>query len=531
MATTRAIPDAAAAGAAGTSGRGISRSRDIEPRGGRLGDLAVVGIPALLALALCLYELTARSLWLDEAATVAIASQHGGAFGAALAHDGGNMLGYYALMHVLIGLFGSGSLVIRLPSALAATATVAIVGSLALRLFGRRVALASGLLTAVSLALVYWGQDARGYVPMIALIAASFIAFVALLEEGAGWRAWIAYVVVTTAAVYTGLEAVLVVPAQLVALLWYRNRARAVLSAVATAAACCIPLAVLAADRGSGQLFWVPPPGWREFKQVIQALTSSGLQPSFYSATGTALLVLSVVVLGAGAVRAMRLMLAGHAPDAWRAVLVLSWLVVPVLLALLESAVGQSIFQARYLLVSLPAVSLLLAWTVAEQRVAAPLMLTLLAVLITLRALQVAPAYGVSTENWRSATGYVMARAQPGDCIAFYPLDNRQAFRYYLTSTAGAPRPILPTLPWSQVRPFVEDYGSLSASQLARLPLECSRVWLLSSHEGRAGGPPLSRGNYVRFVELTSGVRREYPVTRSASFGVAGLITVTLYAR
>ena len=48
-------------------------------------------------------ELTTRSLWLDEAATVAIASQHGAAFGAALAHDGGNMLGYYGLMHVLIG--------------------------------------------------------------------------------------------------------------------------------------------------------------------------------------------------------------------------------------------------------------------------------------------------------------------------------------------------------------------------------------------------------------------------------------------
>ena len=58
-------------------------------------------VPAVVALALCLIELTTRSLWLDEAATVAIAGQHGSAFWHAAAHDGGNMLGYYALLHVL----------------------------------------------------------------------------------------------------------------------------------------------------------------------------------------------------------------------------------------------------------------------------------------------------------------------------------------------------------------------------------------------------------------------------------------------
>src|SRR5205085_11098382 len=103
----------------------------------RLRDLAVVGIPTALALVLCLYDLTARSLWLDEAATVSIVSQHGAAFGAALAHDGGNMLGYYALLHVLTGWFGTGVFVIRFPSVIFAGATVAVTGTLALRLFGR----------------------------------------------------------------------------------------------------------------------------------------------------------------------------------------------------------------------------------------------------------------------------------------------------------------------------------------------------------------------------------------------------------
>jgi hypothetical protein len=93
----------------------------------RLWDVTAVAAPAALAVALCLYELTTRSLWLDEAATVAIAGQHGSALWNAISHDGGNMLGYYALMHVLVGWFGHGALVIRLPSVVAAGAAAAAV--------------------------------------------------------------------------------------------------------------------------------------------------------------------------------------------------------------------------------------------------------------------------------------------------------------------------------------------------------------------------------------------------------------------
>lgn len=504
---------------------------------GRLADFLVVALPSLLGLALCLYQITTRSLWLDESATVAIASQHGSAFGAALSHDGGNMLAYYALLHVLIGWFGSGALVIRLPAAIAAAATVGLVGLLGLRLADRRVAAVAGLLTAVSLSLVYWGQNARGYTPMIALVAASFLALLAILERRGRWAPWIGYVACTTAAVYMGLEAALIVPAQLLALVWFRDRWRPVLTGVVVTAACCIPLAVLAADRGSGQLFWVPAPSLRVLKQVLHALASSGLQPSFYTSTSTALLVLTLLVLVAGAARTWTIWRTEGGDAARRPGTIVAWLLVPAVAALIESAVGQSIFQARYLLVSLPAVSLLLAWTLVDRRVlSAPrpvrlLSLGLLAALIALRALQLAPAYGVSSENWRGLTDYVLAHSRPGDCVAFYPQDNRQAFRYYLRDFARAPQPILPTLPWPSVRPFVEDYSSLSPAELAALPQRCGRVWLVASHEGKVGGPPVSHGNYVRFVQLTSGLRRQYPAARTLQFGQAGVVTLTLYSR
>ncbi len=490
-----------------------------------------MAIPTALAAALCLYDLSARSLWLDEAATFSIASQHGAALGSALAHDGGNMLGYYALIHVLIGAFGKGAIVLRLPSVIASVVTVCVVSVLGLRLFDRRVAFGAGLLAAVSLPLVYWGQNARGYSLMVALIAGSFLALVIAVQSAGPRWAWIAYGVLTVGAVYAGLEAVLVIPAQLAVLIRYRERWRGFAVAVAAVAVCCIPLVVLALNRGSGQLFWVPAPSFETAKQVVQSLASTGLQPNFHADTGNTLLAITGIVLVLGVWRISSLVRgSGDWAGAWAPVLVLSWLVVPFVLALLESVAGQSIFQARYLLVSLPAVALLLAWTVLDRRVPAVLGFAALAVLVALRAAQLVPTYGVSPEDWRAATSHVLSRAQAGDCVAFYPLDNRQPFQYYLAgASARAPSPILPSLPLSRARPYVEDYATLSSAQLSALRSRCTRVWLLTSHEGTVGGPPISRRNYARLNALLAGLRGEYPAESRQTFGTAKTVAVTLF--
>ena len=148
----------------------------------RVGDAAVVAIPALLAGAVCLVDITARSLGFDESATASIVSEHGAALSHAISHDGGNMAGYYVLMHALVSVFGRGMLVLRLPSAIAIAVAVAVTGLLGLRLFGRRAALVAGLLTAVSVSLVFWGQGARSYALLVAFSCASFLAFVALVQ-------------------------------------------------------------------------------------------------------------------------------------------------------------------------------------------------------------------------------------------------------------------------------------------------------------------------------------------------------------
>ena len=453
----------------------------------------MVAGPAALALALCLYELSARSLWLDEAATVAIAGQHGSALWRAIAHDGGNMLGYYALLHVLTGWFGHGAFLIRLPSAVSAAACAGIVALLSRRLFDRRVGVVAGVLTAVSLPLVFWGQDARGYAPMLALVAGSFLAFDALVRTG-GRRAWIAYVVLTTLSAYASYVAVLVLPAQLIMLAWRREAWRRIASAVLACAVCWVPLAVLTLERGSGQLFWIPRPSLKTDGQVIKTLTSAAFEPNFrptWAATGLAIIT---VALLAAVVRVVR-------RPAWGPLLALSWLVVPVALMWLESLAGQPLFTPRNALVALPAVALLLAWVLAPIRIG----WAALAVVIALRVVALAPTYSTSPEDWRAATAYVLQARLPGDCLAFYPLDARMPFAYY------ADQP---------VQPYVERYETPS------LPAGCRRVWLVASHQGQPNGTAGSRAHYARYAGLRDALAREYGPPDTRAFGYASAIWV-----
>jgi mannosyltransferase len=463
-------------------------------------DLITVALPTALAAALTLVGLTSRSLGFDEAASVTIALQHGHAFGNAIAHDGGNMSGYYLLLHAVAGVFGRGLEALRLPSAVFAAATVALVTMLGLRLFDRRVALLAGLICAVSLPLVFWGQSARGYAPMVAFTTASWLSFVSMLEHRR--HAGVAYVICTVIAIYSSFVAILAVAAQLV--VWRRRDVRPFLAG----ALCCVPLVVLALERGSGQLFWVPRPSLHSTWQVLQTLASAGLPPSFRipSAVTIVLTVVTVTIISLARRPRTRLLL--------------SWLLVPLALALGESLVAQSIFLPRNLLVSLPPVALLLAVGLTHPRVPAPAASVLVVLLIALRAMPLASAAGVSPEDWKAATAYVREHARPSDCIAFYPADARMGFAYY----GRAGRPVLPADAWGALHAYVEDYATAPISG-------CPRLWLVSSHEGQSNGPAGSRANYARFVALRALLRDEYAREWDARFGYAAVITVRLLSR
>jgi mannosyltransferase len=508
-----------------------------EAVGDRQLDVAAVAVPAALAAVLCLIDLTRRSIGFDEAATAAIAAQHGHALASAIARDGGNMSAYYVLMHVLTAWFGSGTLVLRLPSVLSITATAALVPLIGLRLFDRRTAFVAGLLTAVSMPLVFWGQDARAYAPMVALVTGSMFGFAWFVEGEGGRPALAAYFACTTLAAFCSFVAVLAIPVQLVMLYWRRSAVRPVLVSLAASVVCWIPLIVLAIRRGQSQIFWVPHVSLRVEKQVLESLTSAGLEPTFHtSATMWALMAVTVVGVLAVAVlhivRASRPALRETA--LWGQRLVLLWVAAPVALAFVESLVAQPTFTQRNLLMCVPAVALVLAIGITDRRLPPVATWGALALLIVLRAIALVPTYAASPEDWQRASSYVLANAQPDDCVAFYPQDARMAFEYYIgrdgpVTIALAPRSVLPVVRWGVAKPFVEQYQTLSETQIAAIRKSCPRLWLVASHQGQGGGPSAeSRRHWTQYKALLAELEGAYGQDSSTAFGYAATIYVDL---
>jgi hypothetical protein len=325
---------------------------------------------------------------------------------------------------------------------------------------------------------------------------------------------------------------VLAVPAQLLLLVRRPRLALRLTGALAVVAVACIPLMALATGRGSSQLFWVPRPTHKVETQVLQALTSAGLQPNFHrTAITTPLLILTLATLLAVAVLIVRRRRRGDG-DQWGGLMLLSWFAVPVILAWLESIVTQPIFVPRDLLMAVPPVALLLAVGLTDRRLPLAVSVAGLLVLVGLRASAVVLAYGVSPEPWQQTTAYVLDHARPGDCLAFYPEDARMAFQYYVGSggkaIGRAPRSVLPVARWGVVRPYVERYRTLTPAQVVRTRSVCRRMWLVTSHEGQLDGPAASLANRARWLTLRAELERTYGRAPVKQFGYASAIHVQL---
>ena len=117
---------------------------------------------------------------------------------------------------------------------------------------------------------------------------------------------------------------------------------------------------------------------------------------------------------------------------------VLSWLLVPILLDTIFSLAYRSIFNSSFLLQSVPAGALTIAFVVGKLLPKAVSNLTAVALTALLLAALI-PTYGVSYEQWAQASRYIARAAQSGDCLTV----NKPG----LASISGSTSPHNPPLP------------------------------------------------------------------------------------
>lgn len=156
----------------------------------------------LAALALRLVHLTRFELWVDEAATWHFAklAVAGGILEQARLEPTPPL--FYALVGVLMRLFGESDLVMRLPSTIFGALAVPLAFELGRRLWNRRAGWVGAVVMAVHPLHVFYSREARVYPLLLALTLLLFLLLWRALETDRT-RLWIAFAAVLTLACFS----------------------------------------------------------------------------------------------------------------------------------------------------------------------------------------------------------------------------------------------------------------------------------------------------------------------------------------
>ena len=296
--------------------------------------------------------------------------------------------------------------------------------ALGARLLGRVAGLIAAGVLATSVVVVDWSQRGHGAALALAAVVAATLALVAALERPSRWR-WALWGLAGVIAVAASLLAAAVLVAHAAAFLMHRPRpawrAPAVALAVIAVTALASSVLVLASD--ARRIGGLGLPAANETADALWRLI--GLTP------------VPIVVAGLGLFVLATARVAGAAT--WKAVLLGTWLVTPVVLGLLVS-LARPAFDAGYAVVAVPALALLVAaGVVSQQRWVA---LGLVAALGAGAAFRLGEWYtGPAAEDWRGAVEAIRAEQRAGEAVIVLPERQQAAIAYYAGDGFTVDRP------------------------------------------------------------------------------------------
>jgi mannosyltransferase len=328
----------------------------------------LVVLVVTLGAFLRLYRLTSQSLWNDELSSYV--RSHFDTVGTVIddgARYDGHPPGYLILLFGVQKLFGHSEMALRLPSTVAGILSLWLIFLLGRKLYSWREGVLAAGLMAVSWAPVYYSQEARPYAFLILLSLLTtylWLPFLTLPGGRAKVSAWqtVAYILAALAAAYCHYFGLLLVMLQggaaLVFALHRRRRIARVLVAYALILIGYLPWLAFVRTQIGGQFAApLPRPSVSIFLEFFMHVFSG---PRYVVALVLALYGLAlgyVIFRAARDIRPWREVLA----DSWAGVLLAAWLIVPIVVAFVESWVLLPIVQSRYLLICLPPAYLLLA--------------------------------------------------------------------------------------------------------------------------------------------------------------------------
>jgi mannosyltransferase len=479
--------------------------------------LILLGLITVLAVRLRFHSLAAKSFWLDEGVSVAIARLDWYNFARILWRREANMSLYYLLLRYWLA-FGGSEFFVRALSVLFAVASVPLMYLSGRRLFDSRVGLIAAALLAVNAYHVQYSQDARSYSLMVFLCLLSSLYFLKSLNEPSR-RNRIAYILSSVLGVYAQFFSLLLVIAQWASLrtLDRRQIPQQIRRDYRWIALLVSPVVIFVATTGTGPLRWVQRPGLKDLWIFVMHLTGNA---------GPWLLLACAAACTVACIPVWRTLGVRRVPwEDWRYRFLLSWLLFPLLLTLGVSLI-KPLFVPRYFIFCLPALLLLVACGIARLRSAELIAPALFCVLIlscwgTVRCYK--QDLDIQRDDWRAATQYVLNHAQSGDALLFHVPMGRMPYEFYSTVKPASAGPVVLYPRHGDYITFLDFVEKPNNRELERLIPQYSRAWLVLTYAETLSGLPDTRS-----VELTRLLANVYP--KVEQFDFQG-IQILLYTR
>ncbi len=417
---------------------------------------------ALVALAFLLrfYRIGHQSLWVDELLTIQAAEVGGRMSAAAFFRNVQGPL--HALLVHAVGSISRSEVALRSISAVASAATVPVLYALGRDLSGRRAGLIAAALGAVSPFSVWYGQEVRNYALLVFLAALATL-FAERLVSGRS-RVWLGYVVSVVLALYCNLAAVFLAVAHGICMAARAREDRVFARRWLTSSLVIVLLLLPVAwgvfrwartDDVGGRVVAAPVADENELLRGETTFTPLAIPYAFYALTYGYSLGPSAAelhtrppleafvedawfVIPAGLAAALAALLglralAGGDRSGLR--LVLAVVLVPCAGAALLAFLNVKPFNARYISVALPVVTVLFGGGIALLRRTPAVLLGGAMVLFSVVALlnyYGRPEY--AREDVRGAALYVQANERPGDVVLVPVI--KDVFEFYYAGSA-----------------------------------------------------------------------------------------------
>jgi 4-amino-4-deoxy-L-arabinose transferase-like glycosyltransferase len=387
---------------------------------------------------------------------------------------------YFVALSLARAAAGDSEYVLRFLSVMLGVVTVPLLYVTGRRLFSPATGVLAAVLGTFAPLLIWYSQEARMYTALVVLSLASVYTLLRAIELSAthAVRRWLAWMLVTTAALYTHFTAFFLLPFEgllILTALWRHHR-RWVLIAAGGLIVLGLPIGLYGwsrAQTGVERSF-----GFRPLYSIVEEM-SSALAVGRANETFQPLWAVlpSLLLLGIGSV-------VGLIKQRRSLIITGLYLLVPLLGFYAVTFVRPLFSGARHLLLIAPPFYLLVAYGLAVLWQRARLFgLAFLAVVLIfmgwwLKVQFTDPAY--LKDDMRSAACTIAASATPEDVVIVHDAISSYVFDYYYRRCGGvAPWKIIPTYPSLDVDAALQEFQTTAGQAV--------RVWFLT-HPRPLGG-------------------------------------------